>query len=68
MRVRDMRCGREDAIPATPTDSAKTPSDLHLIQIKQELEQLGSVSIERERKCNDVSSVSKVDSVIYFSY
>lgn len=44
MRGRDGRCGRDDFIPATPTDSAKTPSDPHLIQIKQELETMGSVS------------------------
>ncbi|XP_045137238.1 ecdysone-induced protein 74EF-like isoform X2 [Portunus trituberculatus] len=42
VRSRDGRCGRDDFIPATPTDSAKTPSDLHMIHIKQELETIGS--------------------------
>lgn len=43
MRGRDGRCGRDDFIPATPTDSAKTPSDLHMIHIKQEMETMVSV-------------------------
>ncbi|XP_047492883.1 ecdysone-induced protein 74EF-like isoform X7 [Penaeus chinensis] len=60
------RCGREDAIPATPTDSAKTPSDLHLIQIKQELEQLGSSDEEpmSTSTLEAVSSTSTLNSVL----
>ncbi|XP_068202341.1 ecdysone-induced protein 74EF isoform X1 [Palaemon carinicauda] len=49
---------RDESVPAIPTDSAKTPSDLHLIQIKQELEQLGSSDEEPMSTMETVSSTS----------
>ncbi|KAK8753042.1 hypothetical protein OTU49_002205 [Cherax quadricarinatus] len=57
------RFGRDDFIPATPTDSAKTPSDLHLIQIKQELETMGS-SDEEPMSTSAMETVSSSSSTL----
>ncbi|MPC63057.1 hypothetical protein E2C01_057149 [Portunus trituberculatus] len=62
VRSRDGRCGRDDFIPATPTDSAKTPSDLHMIHIKQELETIGSVPLPHQSD-EEPMSTSTMDTV-----
>ncbi|XP_045588684.2 ecdysone-induced protein 74EF [Procambarus clarkii] len=62
MRCREVRFGRDDFIPATPTDSAKTPSDLHLIQIKQELETMGS-SDEEPMSTSAMETVSSTSTL-----
>lgn len=41
-KIRNRGLRDDNSIPATPTDSAKTHSDLNLIHIKQELEHMGS--------------------------
>ncbi|XP_050738165.1 ecdysone-induced protein 74EF-like isoform X2 [Eriocheir sinensis] len=58
MRGRDGRCGRDDFIPATPTDSAKTPSDLHMIHIKQEMETMSDEEPMSTSTMDAVSSTS----------
>lgn len=67
VRSRDGRCGRDDFIPATPTDSAKTPSDLHMIHIKQELETMGSVSL-LHTVGRGTHPLTLWNSLLYFKY
>ncbi|CAL4068376.1 unnamed protein product [Meganyctiphanes norvegica] len=57
----------DNSIPATPTDSAKTPSDLNLIHIKQELEHMGSnedLSISTSNSYDCVSSTSTLTNLL----
>ncbi|KAG0714661.1 Ecdysone-induced protein 74EF isoform A [Chionoecetes opilio] len=58
VRGRDGRCGRDDFISATPTDSAKTPSDLHMIHIKQEIESMSDEEPMSTSTMDTVSSTS----------